>query len=44
MENHINNSPQQWISNPHHTQSNEKAESQKPATTTTKTVNPKGST
>jgi hypothetical protein len=33
MENHINNSPQQWISNPRHTQYKEKIESQKTATT-----------
>jgi hypothetical protein len=39
MENHINNSPQQWISNPHRTQSKE-TESQK---TTTKTANPSSS-
>jgi hypothetical protein len=35
MENHISNSPQQWISNLHHTLSKEETESQK----TTKTAN-----
>jgi hypothetical protein len=40
----VNNSPQQWIPNPHHTQSKEKTESQKTATTTTKTNNPNSST
>jgi hypothetical protein len=43
MENHINNSPQQWISNPHHTQSKEKTETKKTAATT-KTANLNSST
>jgi len=38
MENHTSNSPQQRISNLHHTQSKEETESQKTATTT-KTAN-----
>jgi len=39
MENHISSSPQQWISNLHHTQSKEETESKKTTTRTTKTAN-----
>jgi hypothetical protein len=35
VENHINHSPQKWISSPHHTQFKEESESQKTATKTT---------
>jgi hypothetical protein len=43
MINHTYNSQQQWIPNPHHSQSKEKTESQKP-TTTTKSTNLNSST